>query len=252
MIVNNNKNYSILLIEDDISSANYLHQRLTYCGFHVTHIDDGNAGLKQACGQAFDLMIIDRMLPSCDGLTIVKSLRELKIVTPVLLLSALAEVNHRIEGLRAGGDDYLTKPYAFDELLARIESLLRRHQSNALINVHQPPKLTVDDLTLNQLNHEVRRANELIRLQPKELRLLEYLLQHTDQLVTRTMLLEQVWGIQFDPETSIIDTQISRLRKKIDKNFSKPLVHTLRGKGYILSACEPDQLNLKINVQTLT
>ncbi len=230
-----NGSQSILLIEDDLTLALQLKKRLTAARYHVVHQTDGQQALQQAVTESFDIMIIDRMLPNVNGLMIVKTMREQKITTPVLLLSALAEVNHRIEGLRAGGDDYLTKPYAFDELLARIEALLRRNKSGQPLDKVQANELTLADLSLNLINHTVTRSGVPIRLQPKELRLLEYLLRHSKQLVTRNMLLEQVWGIQFDPATSIIDTQISRLRKKIDKDFTLPLLHTIRGKGFMLT-----------------
>jgi len=230
-----NDSQSILLIEDDLTLAAQLKKRLTAARYHVIHQADGQQGLQQAITDSFDIMIIDRMLPNVNGLMIVKAMREQQITTPVLLLSALAEVNHRIDGLRAGGDDYLTKPYFFDELLARVEALLRRNKPDQILGNTQSNELTLADLSLDLINHTVTRSGVPIRLQPKELRLLEYLLRHSKQLVTRSMLLEQVWGIKFDPATSIIDTQISRLRKKIDKDFTLPLLHTIRGKGFMLT-----------------
>ncbi|MDH5258442.1 MAG: response regulator transcription factor [Gammaproteobacteria bacterium] len=220
----------ILIIEDDKEAAAYLTKGLSESGHIVVHADDGKEGLGQALTGEFDVMIVDRMLPGLDGLSIIASVRAAKIKTPVLILSALGEVDDRVEGLRAGGDDYLTKPYAFSELLARIEALSRRGQPEQISN-----KLKLADLEMDLLKHRVTRNGKVILLQPREFRLLEYLLRHTGQVVSRTMLLEQVWDYNFDPQTNVIDVHISRLRTKIDKDQERPLLHTVRGAGYRLS-----------------
>jgi two-component system, OmpR family, response regulator len=221
----------ILLIEDDRQAAAYLVKGLGQSGHQVDHAADGEDGLHLALTGGYDAMIVDRMLPGRDGLTLIRMLRADGCITPVLVLSALGEVDDRVQGLRAGGDDYLAKPYAFSELLARLETLARRHGT-----VEAPRTLRVADLELDLLSHRVIRAGRLIRLQPRELRLLEYLVRHAGQVVTRAMLLEQVWDLHFDPQTNVIDTQISRLRSKIDQGFDRPLLHTLRGVGYRLDA----------------
>ncbi len=219
----------ILLIEDDRNAANYLVKGLIESGHVVDYAADGEDGLHLAVTGEYDALVVDRMLPKRDGLSIIRMLRADKNKTPVLVLSALGEVDDRVEGLRAGGDDYLVKPYAFIELLARLDALVRRGgDSNSLTH------LSVADLELDLLKHKVMRAGHMIRLQPRELRLLEYFMRHAGQVVTRTMLLEQVWDFQFDPQTSVIDTQVSRLRAKIDKGFERPLLHTIRGVGYKL------------------
>lgn len=224
----------ILLIEDDKEAASYVIKGLTESGHLVNHAADGKEGLGQALTGDYDIMIIDRMLPERDGLSIVAALRAANITTPVLILSALGEVDDRVEGLRAGGDDYLTKPYAFSELLARVEALTRRtHQPEQFSN-----KLKLADLEMDLLKHKVSRAGKTINLQPREFRLLEYLLRHTGQVVSRTMLLEQVWDYNFDPQTNVIDVHISRLRNKIDKGYDKALLHTIRGAGYSLSEAD--------------
>ncbi len=219
----------ILLIEDDRNAANYLVKGLTENGHVVDHAADGEDGLHLAVSGEYDVLLVDRMLPKRDGLSIIRMLRADNDKTPVLVLSALGEVDDRVEGLRAGGDDYLVKPYAFIELLARLDALLRRGGEN-----ESPTRLSVADLELDLLKHKVTRAGRMIRLQPRELRLLEFFMRHAGRAVTRTMLLEQVWGFQFDPQTSVIDTQVSRLRAKIDKGFDRPLLHTIRGVGYRL------------------
>ena len=188
---------------------------------------DGQTGLDLARANAYDVLIVDRMLPKCDGLAVIQALRTEEIRTPALILSALGEVDDRVKGLRAGGDDYLTKPYAFSELLARIEALARRTSPE-----EGSTRFVVGDLVLDRLSHKVTRAGEAIMLQPREFRLLEYLMKHAGQVVTRTMLLENVWDYHFDPQTNVIDVHISRLRSKIDKNFATPLLHTVRGAGY--------------------
>lgn len=219
----------ILLVEDDIEAASYLVKGLTESGHQVEHAADGQHGLDLAVSNAFDSMIIDRMLPKLDGLELIEELRRKGNMTPVLILSALDNVDERVTGLKAGGDDYLTKPYQLSELTARLQALTRRAQTGA-----QGTVLHVGDLTLDLIRHKVTRSGQSINLQPREFRLLEYLMQHTGQVVTRSMLLENVWDYHFDPQTNVIDVQISRLRSKIDKDFDAPLLHTVRGAGYKL------------------
>lgn len=219
----------VLLIEDDAEAAKYLVQALDEVGHVTHHASDGDTGFAMAEGMDYDVMIIDRMLPRRDGLSIVESLRAQTDNTPVLILSALGEVDDRVNGLRAGGDDYLTKPYAFSELLARIEVLARR-ASPAQSNT----KYVVGDLTLDRLARIVKRGDEEMVLQPREFRLLEYLMRHAGQVVTRTMLLENVWDYHFDPQTNVIDVHMSRLRAKIDKGRQNTLLHTIRGAGYMI------------------
>lgn len=221
-------NMRILLIEDDRQAAAYLIKGLKESGYAVDHVANAEEGGHLASQESYDAMVIDRMLPGGDGLSIIEMLREQGNGTPVLILSALGEVDDRVKGLRAGGDDYLAKPYAFSELLARLEALLRRRAGN--VSNH----LRVADLEMDLLARSVTRAGKRIDLQPREYRLLEYLMQHSNQVVTRTMLLEHVWDYHFDPQTNVIDVHISRLRQKIDKNFATPLLHTVRGAGYCL------------------
>jgi len=220
----------ILLIEDDSRAARYLMKGLNECGHVIDHADDGENGLHLALTGQYDVMVVDRMLPHRDGLSIIRMLRADNNTTPVLVLSALGEVDDRVTGLHAGGDDYLVKPYAFSELLARLEALTRRSSSMEL-----EQKLHLADLMVDLRKQCASRGEKLIHLQPREYRLLEFLMRHTDQVVTRTMLLEQVWDFYFDPQTNVIDVQISRLRSKIDKGFKIPLLHTVRGAGYKLS-----------------
>lgn len=220
----------ILLVEDDKQAAAYLIKGLTESGHLIDHAADGEIGLDLALSETYDVLVIDRMLPKRDGLSLIRMLRADGRLTPILVLSALGEVDDRVEGLRSGGDDYLIKPYAFAELLARLDALNRRRTET-----NTPTHLKIANLELNLFNHKVTRADQLIRLQPMELRLLEYLMRHAGQIITRTMLLEQVWDFHFDPQTNVVDTQISRLRAKIDKDFDPPLLHTLRGVGYKLN-----------------
>jgi two-component system OmpR family response regulator len=219
----------VLLIEDDDQLAGYLQKALSELGMVVDRSADGRDGLFMAAGEPYDVLIVDRMLPSLDGLSILRTLRASGNHTPVLILSALGEVDDRVQGLRAGGDDYLVKPFAFAELHARLEALLRRGSSEAPLT-----QLHVCDLEMDLLAHLVTRASKTIELKPLEFRLLEYLMRHTGQVVTRTMLLENVWDYHFDPQTNVIDVHISRLRAKIDREFNPPLLHTVRGAGYIL------------------
>jgi two-component system OmpR family response regulator len=220
----------ILLIEDDVPAAEYLVKGLGECGHVVDHAADGKVGLNLALNGHYDVIVVDRMLPGRDGLSIIRMLRADRNQTPVLVLSALGEVDDRVEGLRAGGDDYLVKPYAFSELLARLDALARRNHTEA-----QQQYLQMADLVIDRQNQTVKRAGKVIRLQPREFRLLEYLMRNAGRLVTRTMLLEHVWDFNFDPQTNVIDVQISRLRGKIDNGYSVPLLHTVRGAGYLLS-----------------
>jgi two-component system OmpR family response regulator len=220
----------ILLIEDDVQAAKYLLKGLGECGHVVDHLANGEEGLHQALAGKYDVMVIDRMLPDRNGLSIIRMLRADRNATPVLVLSALGEVDDRVAGLHAGGDDYLVKPYAFSELLARLDALTRRGQNEGAEQV-----LQLADLSIDLRKQSAKRAGKAIRLQPREFRLLEFLMRHADQVVTRTMLLEQVWDLHFDPQTNVIDVQISRLRSKIDKNYSLSLLHTVRGAGYKLS-----------------
>ncbi|MGH6741423.1 MAG: response regulator transcription factor [Bradyrhizobium sp.] len=219
----------VLVIEDDKETAQFLQKSLKENGHTADLAGDGEAGLALATDGAYDVLIVDRMLPLLDGLSVIKSLRVQGNRTPVLILSALGEVDDRVKGLRAGGDDYLTKPYAYSELLARVEALGRR-----MAPEEQQTRYTVSDLILDRLSHRVTRSGEHILLQPREYRLLEYLMQHAGQVVTRTMLLEHVWDYHFDPQTNVIDVHISRLRSKIDKGFAQPLLHTVRGAGYMI------------------
>ena len=221
----------LLIIEDDIESAEYLRRGLTESGHIVDYAHDGEVGLQLALQNDYDVLLVDRMLPRRDGLSLIRMLRADGRTTPVLVLSALGQVDQRVEGLRAGGDDYLVKPYAFAELLARIDALARRAIPTDAV---APGVLKVADLELDLERRRVTRAGQLIRLQPRELRLLEYLMRRSGHIVTRTMLLEQVWDLHFDPQTNVVDSQISRLRAKIDRDFSAPLLHTLRGIGYRL------------------
>jgi two-component system OmpR family response regulator len=220
----------ILLIEDDIQAASYLRNGLAQSGHVVDHAADGEEGLHHAMWEQYDVMVIDRMLPKRDGLSIIRVLRADANLTPVLILSALGEVDNRVEGLRAGGDDYLVKPFAFSELSARLDALVRRSQSQAQMDEYR-----VADLVLDLRKQSVSRAGVAISLQPREFRLLAFLMRHVGQVVTRTMLLEQVWDLHFDPKTNVIDVQVSRLRGKIDKDAAIPLLHTVRGAGYKLS-----------------
>jgi len=222
----------ILVIEDDPSVAKYIAKGMKESGFNVDHADNGKDGLFLATTEQYDVLIIDRMLPELDGLKIITTLRATGDETPTIILSALSEVDDRVKGLRAGGDDYLTKPFAFQELLARVEVLAKRSARNTGQNNNTT--LTSDDLELDLLSRNVRRGGKAIELQATEFKLLEYLLRHKGQVVTRTMLLENVWDYHFDPQTNVIDVHISRLRAKIDKNFASPIIKTKRGAGYIV------------------
>jgi two-component system OmpR family response regulator len=219
----------VLVIEDDREAAEYLVKGLRESGYAVDHAATGKDGLFLALSEPYDAMVVDRMLPGPDGLSIVESVRKSNIATPVLFLSALGEVEDRVAGLKAGGDDYLAKPYSFSELLARLEALLRRAGA-----APENTFLKVGDLEMDLLARKVTRQGKRVYLHPREFRLLEYLMRHAGQVVTRTMLLENVWEYHFDPQTNVIDVHISRLRQKIDKPFDTPILQTVRGAGYKL------------------
>jgi two-component system OmpR family response regulator len=219
----------LLIIEDDRESADYLVKAFREVGYVADLASDGEEGLSLADSGDYDVMVVDRMLPKRDGLSLIGALRDKGNRTPVLILSALGQVDDRVKGLRSGGDDYLAKPYSFSELLARTEVLARRRGSRGEETIYR-----VADLELNRLSHQVSRAGQDLQLQPREFRLLEYLMRHAGQVVTRTMLLENVWDYHFDPQTNVIDVHISRLRSKIDKGFAHPLLHTVRGAGYMI------------------
>ncbi|HLJ63463.1 MAG TPA: response regulator transcription factor [Stellaceae bacterium] len=219
----------LLVIEDDREVAAYIAKGLSESGYVVDQAGEGRDGLFMASSGTYDALIVDRMLPGMDGLALISALRAAEIGTPVLILSALGAVDDRVKGLRAGGDDYLTKPFAFSELLARIEALLRRR-----VRARETTRLKVGDLEMDLLTRAVRRNGVDIELLPREFRLLEFLMRHVGQVVTRTMLLESVWDYHFDPQTNVIDVHVSRLRQKIDKGFERPLLHTVRGAGYCL------------------
>ncbi len=221
----------ILVVEDDRETASYLIKGLSESGYIVDRAGDGREGLFLASSGGYDAIILDRMLPGMDGLALLGALRAAVIGTPALILSALGSVDDRVKGLRAGGDDYLVKPFAFSELLARVEALLRRGVAAAATT-----RLGVADLELDLLTRTVKRCGKAIDLLPREFRLLEYLMRNAGHVVTRTMLLEHVWDYHFDPQTNVVDVHVSRLRQKIDKSFDRPLLHTVRGAGYCLRA----------------
>ncbi|MGB1612533.1 MAG: response regulator transcription factor [Arenicellales bacterium] len=219
----------ILVVEDDTDVSRYIKRGLTEAGHVVDVAESGTDGLAMGREERFDVLIVDRMLPGMDGLTLIETLRRDNRKVPVLILSALGELGDRVVGLRAGGDDYLPKPFAFEELLARVEALARRNYQGAV-----ETQLKVADLEMDVLSRKVRRQGQTINLQPREFRLLEYLMRHSEQVVTRTMLLENVWDYHFDPQTNVIDVHVSRLRSKIDRDFDIPLLQTVRGAGYML------------------
>lgn len=220
----------ILVIEDDKDVSDYIAKGLTEAGHVIDQAFEGKEGLFLATTEQYDVLLVDRMLPLLDGLTIIKTIRASEINTPVLILSALGDVDDRVLGLKSGGDDYLVKPFAFVELQARIDALSRRNEKGLNEETH----LVVGDLKLDLLARKVSRDQQTITLQSREFRLLEYLMKHKGQVVTRTMLLENVWDYRFDPQTNVIDVHISRLRNKIDKNFQQPLLKTIRGSGYMI------------------
>jgi two-component system OmpR family response regulator len=224
----------LLLIEDNKEIAAFIQKGMSEALHTIDWADNGKDGLFLATTQTYDALIIDRMLPALDGLTVIKTLRGSGNAVPVLVLSALAEVDDRVTGLRAGGDDYLTKPFAFSELLARMEVLIRRGRTTGANGSAAQTELTAKDLKLDLLSRKVYRSGREIDLQPREFRLLEYMMRHKNQVITRTMLLEHVWDYNFDPQTNVIDVHISRLRNKIDKDFDNPIIRTIRGAGYTI------------------
>ena len=218
-----------LIVEDDDTIADFVARGLREAGFAVDRVADGDAGVEAASAQPYDVAIVDVMLPRRDGLTVIEDLRRKKIVTPVLILSARRSVDDRVRGLQSGGDDYLTKPFAFAELLARVQALVRRST-----RVPEPSTLTVEDLVLDLLSRRVTRGGKAIELRPREFALLEYLMRNPGVVVSKTMILSHVWEYNFDPQTNIVDVLVSRLREKIDRPFDTKLLHTVRGVGYVL------------------
>ncbi len=221
---------NVLVVEDDTEVGDYLHTELSRIGYTVTVGTTLAQAKDLLVAGAFDVVVLDRMLPDGDGLSFIEEIRSDGIPIPVLVLSALGEVNHRVEGLQAGGDDYLVKPFDITELTARVEVLLRRSQTQM-----PPTEFHLGELTIDLLSHRVSREGREIRLQPREFKLLEFLARHSGQVVTRRMLLEAVWGLKFDPQTNVVDVHVSRLRNKLDAEFSRPLLHTVRGEGYRLA-----------------
>ncbi len=221
----------ILIVEDDVEAAETMARGLAEAGHEADRAEDGAIGLDMARQGGFDVLVVDRMMPRMDGIAMVETLRREGDRTPVLFLSALGEIDDRVAGLKAGGDDYLVKPYAFAELIARVEALARRHETGSVQTV-----LKVGELEMDLIHRTVRRQGKEIDLQPREFQLLEFMMRHAGQSVTRTMLLEKVWEYHFDPQTNVIDVHISRLRSKIDKGFDRPMLQTVRGAGYRLEA----------------
>jgi two-component system, OmpR family, response regulator len=219
----------ILVVEDDIKIASFIIKGLKAAGYAVDHALDGETGLDMALTEPYDTVIMDIMLPKRDGLSLIEKMRKEKISTPVIILSAKGSIDDRIKGLQTGSDDYMTKPFAFSELLARVQALIRRASG-----LSEPTSLTVGDLSVNLLTREVLRGSKKIDLQPIEFSLLEYLMRHTGRVVSKTMIMEHVWNYNFDPQTNVVEARICRLRDKIDRDFSRKLIHTLRGVGYVL------------------
>ena len=219
----------VLLIEDDSKIASFIIKGLKAEGFAVDHEDNGEDGLHMALTEPYDAAVIDIMLPKMDGLSLVENIRREKLKTPIIILSAKGEVDDRVKGLQTGADDYLTKPFAFSELLARLQALIRRSS-----DVAEPTKLTVGDISMNLITREVVRAGQKVELQPLEFSLLEYLLRNAGRVVSKTMIMEHVWDYYFDPRTNVVESRIYKLREKIDKGFSKKMIHTVRGVGYVL------------------
>lgn len=219
----------VLLIEDDLKTAAFISKGLKEAGFAVDHVTDGEIGLQMASAEPYDAAIVDVMLPKMDGLALIESLRRQEIKTPVIILSAKRSVNDRVKGLQTGSDDYLTKPFAFSELLARVQGLIRRSSG-----VSEPTSITVADLSIDLLTREVVREGEKIDLQPREFALLEYLMRNQGKVVSKTMIMEHVWNYNFDPQTNVVEARICRLRDKVDKGFGAKLIHTIRGVGYVL------------------
>ena len=219
----------ILLVEDDVKIASFIVKGLRAAGFAVDHAPDGENGLHMALTEPYDTAIIDIMLPKLDGLSLIERMRKERVRTPVIILSAKGSVDDRVKGLQTGSDDYITKPFAFSELLARVQALIRRGSGQA-----EPARLTVGDLSMNLITREVTREGRKIELQPMEFSLLEYLVRNAGKVVSKTMIMEHVWDYNFDPQTNVVEARISRLRDKIDRDFSKKLIHTIRGVGYVV------------------
>jgi two-component system, OmpR family, response regulator len=218
----------ILLVEDDAKIASFIVKGLKATGYAIDHAADGKEGLHLALTESYDTAIIDIMLPGLDGLSLIEGIRKSKVRTPIIILSAKGSVNDRVKGLQTGGDDYLTKPFAFSELLARVQALIRRASGAT-----DPTTLTAGDLSMNLLTREVTRKGKQIELQPMEFSLLEYLMRNVDRVVSKTMIMEHVWDYNFDPQTNVVEARICRLRDKIDRDFEKKLIHTIRGVGYV-------------------
>jgi len=219
----------VLLIEDDLKIASFVVKGLNESGFAVDHVAGGEDGLHMAISESYDAAVIDIMLPKLDGLTIIERMRSKNVHTPVIILSAKRSVDDRVNGLEKGGDDYLTKPFAFSELLARLQALIRRSSG-----VTEPTRLILGDLSINLLTREVKRSNRNIELQPREFALLEYLMRNAGRIVSKTMIMKHVWNYNFDPQTNVVETRMSRLRDKIDRPFEKKMIHTFRGAGYVI------------------
>ncbi len=219
----------LLLVEDDIKIASFILKGMNAAGFAVDHALEGDEGLHLALSEPYDAAIIDVMLPKLDGLSLIEKMRDEKLNTPVIILSAKGSIEDRVKGLQTGSDDYLTKPFAFTELLARVQALIRRASGNA-----EPSSLLVGDLSVNLFSREVVRCDRKISLQPLEFSLLEYLMRNADKVVSKTMIMEHVWDYNFDPQTNVVEARICRLREKIDKDFSTKLIHTVRGVGYVI------------------
>jgi len=219
----------ILLVEDDVKIASFIVKGLKAAGYAVDHARDGEEGLHMVLTEPYDTAIIDIMLPKRDGLSLIEKMRSEKIRTPVIILSAKSSIDDRVKGLQTGGDDYLTKPFAFSELLARVQALIRRAGGLA-----EPTRLMVGDLSINLLTREVTRGDRKIELKPTEFSLLEYLMRSAERVVSKTMIMEHVWNYDFDPQTNVVEARICRLRDKIDRDFDKKLIHTIRGVGYVL------------------
>lgn len=226
----------VLLVEDDIKIASFIIKGLKAAGYAVDHVPDGEEGLRLALSEPYDAAVVDVMLPRKDGLSLIRELRAQKLNTPVLILSAKGSVDDRVKGLETGGDDYLTKPFAFSELLARVQALIRRAGG-----VSDPIRLSVGDLSVNLITREVTRGGKTIDLQPREFSLLEYLMRNAGRIVSRTMIMEHVWDYHFDPQTNVVEARISRLRDKIDKDADQKLIQTVRGVGYVIKENQPLQ-----------
>jgi heavy metal response regulator len=219
----------LLFVEDDIKIAEYILKGLKEAGFAVDHAADGEDGLHLALNESYDAAIIDIMLPKLDGLSLIEKMRERKMHTPVIILSAKRSVDDRVKGLQAGGDDYLTKPFSFSELLARVQALIRRAS-----RIAEPTSIAVGDLSIDLLTRDVVRGHVKIDLQPREFSLLEYLMRNAEKVISKTMILEHVWDYNFDPQTNVVDVLVSRLRSKVDRDFDEKIIHTVRGVGYVL------------------